>query len=160
MIAATGARSGPAAPGRRRIILAALAISLVLNLCFVAGAVWTRLHEPLPPGERFQAIAGELSLSPEQRAAFDRYVKAMRARSRQSRAEIEPVIAAAWAEIAKSNPDRAEIEQLFDQAAEKRRSFQRDGAAATLQFLATLSPEQRAKFVALARERRAHWHHH
>ncbi len=48
---------------------------------------------------------------------------------------------------------------LFDEAAEKRRAFQRDTTAATLKFLATLSPEQRSKFVTLVRERRALWLH-
>lgn len=160
MIAAADGRAGPAGLGRRRAILAALAVSLVLNLCFVAGAAWTRLREPPGPGERFKAIAGELDLSPEQSAAFDRYLKAMRERSRQARAEIEPAVTSAWAEIAKPNPDQAQIGRLFDQAAEKRRTFQRDGTAATLQFLTALSPEQRAKFVTLLRERRARWHHH
>jgi hypothetical protein len=43
--------------------------------------------------------------------------------------------------------------QLFDQAGDQRRSLRRELAAATFSFLATLSPDQRAKFVELARQR-------
>jgi len=50
-----------------------------------------------------------------------------------------------------------QIMRLFDEAAEKRREFQRETAAQTLDFLAILSPAQRSKFVAIARERRAPW---
>lgn len=160
MIAATDGPTGSTGLRRRRLILAALAVSLVLNLCFVAGAAWTRLNEPPAPGERFKAIAGELNLTATQSAAFDLYLKAIRERSREARADIDPIVAAAWTEIAKPHPDEAQIGRLFDQAAEKRRSFQRDGTTATLQFLTTLTPEQRTKFVTLVRERRAHWHHH
>lgn len=160
MTSATGGWASRAGLGSRRTILAALAISLVLNLCFVAGAAWTLLHEPPSPAHRFRAIAGELALSPEQTEAFDKYFKSMIARTRESHAEIEPIVAAAWAEIAKPKPDTGQISKLFQQAAEKRREFQQEGTEATLQFLATLSPEQRARFVALVRERRAGWHYH
>jgi Spy/CpxP family protein refolding chaperone len=43
--------------------------------------------------------------------------------------------------------------QLFEEAAQQRRSFRRELATTTFSFLATLSPEQRAKFVELARQR-------
>ena len=47
--------------------------------------------------------------------------------------------------------------QLFDQASEERRAFMRDLTTTTLGFMATLSPEQRAKFVQLARQRPRPW---
>ena len=43
--------------------------------------------------------------------------------------------------------------QLFDQAGDQRRAFRRELGTATFAFLAKLSPEQRAKFVELARQR-------
>ena len=143
-----------------RLLIAVLVISLVLNLCFVAGAAWTRLHAP-PGGrnlvERYQEIASELDLNAQQRAAFDQYIAAMRGRADQMRQDTEPLMGAAWDELAKPQPDEAKVTQLFDQAGDKRRGFQRDATVQTMALLATLSPAQRAKFVALMRERRAAW---
>jgi Spy/CpxP family protein refolding chaperone len=141
-----------------RLLIAVLVISLVLNLCFIAATVWFRLHAP-PAGrnlaERYQEIASQLDLDAQQRAAFDRYIAAMRGRADQMRQETDPLMGAGWDELAKPQPDEAKVTQLFDQAAEKRRGFQHDATAQTLALLATLSPEQRAKFITLMRERRA-----
>jgi Spy/CpxP family protein refolding chaperone len=107
--------------------------------------------------EYYRQMAGELNLDPQQLAAFDRYVAAMRTRSEQMRQETDPPIGAAWEEIAKPQPDAGKVEQLFDEAGEKRRVFQREAASQMLTLLATLSPAQRGKFVQLMRERRAAW---
>ena len=56
-------------PTRQHLLWVALALSLVLNLCFIAGAVWVRIHEPaltLSPEERFHRIGAKLALSPDQ----------------------------------------------------------------------------------------------
>lgn len=157
----SAAAAAPGAARRRehsRLLIAVLVISLVLNLCFIAATVWFRLHAP-PAGrnlaERYQEIASQLDLDAQQRAAFDRYIAAMRSRADQMRQETDPLMAAGWDELAKPQPDEAKVTQLFDQAAEKRRGFQHDATAQTLTLLATLSPEQRAKFITLMRERRA-----
>jgi len=145
---------------RSRLWVALLVISLALNLCFVAGAVWSRLHAPPARGdmaEHYRQMAGELDLDPQQRAAFDRYIAAMRARTDQMHQETDPLIGAAWEEIAKPQPDAATIERLFEESSDKRRAFQREAASQMLALLATLSPPQRAKFVQLMRERRAAW---
>jgi Spy/CpxP family protein refolding chaperone len=88
----------------------------------------------------------------------------MRTRAQSMHEEVEPLIAEAWSEMAKPQPDEAKINQLFDEAAAKRRALQRDMASQTLAFLATLSPEQRAKFIELGREhfssRANRTHHH
>jgi Spy/CpxP family protein refolding chaperone len=158
-VSAAAAAPG-AARGREhsRLLIAVLVISLVLNLCFIAATLWFRLHAP-PAGrnlaERYQEIASQLDLDAQQRAAFDRYIAAMRSRADQMRQETDPLMAAGWDELAKPQPDEAKVTRLFEQAGEKRRGFQHDATAQTLVLLATLSPEQRAKFVALMRERRA-----
>jgi Spy/CpxP family protein refolding chaperone len=159
-MSAAAAASLAALRGQRysRLLIALLVRSLVLNLCFVAGALWTRLHAP-PGGrnlvERYQEIASELDLNAQQRAAFDQYIAAMRRRADQMRQDTDPLMGAAWDELAKPQPDEAKVTQLFDQAGDKRRGFQHDATAQTMALLATLSPAQRAKFVALMRERRA-----
>ena len=154
------AAATPRRPTRGRLVLVALALSLALNFFFVAGAAWTRMHPggfSDNPAERLRQMAGQLDLDPQQRVAFERYFRTMRARTQLMREEIEPLIGDAWSDIAKPQPDEAQVMRLFDQAAEKRRAFQREATTQTMAFLAGLTPEQRAKFVEIARQRHAGW---
>jgi Spy/CpxP family protein refolding chaperone len=151
-LAAAAARSG----ARRHLLWVALALSLVLNLCFVAGALWIRIHgppAPMNPEERLHRIGAQLALDPRQKEAFDQYSQAVHARMQLMHEAVEPLIGNAWSEIAKPDADETKVVQLFDEAAQRRHRFQRELATTTLSFLATLSPEQRAKFVELARQR-------
>jgi len=101
--------------------------------------------------------AAELALEPQQRVGFDAYVAAMRSRTEKMREQVGPLIGEAWEEIAKPQADVTQVMRLFDEATEKRREFQREATTQTLDFLRVLSPAQRAKFVAIAHERRAPW---
>jgi len=157
--AAAGGAVRPRSP-RRHLIVTLVAISVALNLFFIAGALWTRLQpaaDRAAPDQRYEQMAAELKLNPQQRPAFDRYVASVRSRVEEMRQQVEPLIGGAWEEVAKPQADAARVGELFDQATERRRAFQRDLTAQTLAFLAVLSPEQRSKFVAMARERRAPW---
>jgi len=159
---ATAGPVGAAPTGwpNRRVLVTLLILSAVLNFCFLAGVAWTRLHAPARgPGleQRFQRLAAELTLEPRQRVGFDAYVAAMRSRTEKMHEQVAPLIGAAWEEIAKPQADAAQVMRLFDEAAEKRREFQREATAQTLDFLRVLSPAQRAKFVAIAHERRPPW---
>ena len=152
-----GQSGAPTGWRRRRILVILLILSLVLNFCFLAGAAWTRLQAPArwpDPEQRYQQMAAELNLEPQQRAGFDAYVAAVRTRTEKMHQQVAPLIGAAWEEIAKPQADAAQVMRLFDEAAEKRREFQREATAKTLDFLAILSPAQRSKFVAIAHERR------
>ncbi len=143
----------------RRVLVVLLILSAVLNFCFLAGAAWIRLHAPARWGleERYQQMAVELNLEPQQRAGFDAYVAAMRARTEKMREQVAPLMNAAWQEIAKPQAEAAQVTRLFDEAAAKRGEFQREATVKTLDFLAILSPAQRGKFVAIAHERRPPW---
>ncbi|HTQ34733.1 MAG TPA: periplasmic heavy metal sensor [Stellaceae bacterium] len=137
--------------------MAALAISLVLNVCVIAGGLWSRYSAPAPTtaSERFRQLEATLDLNDQQRAAFEAYSAASRERTKQLRQEIEPMIEAAWAQIGKPKPDEALILERIGDASSRWRAFQRETVEATLALLATLNPEQRAKFVAAESERRA-----
>jgi uncharacterized membrane protein len=152
--------AAPAGWPGRRVLVILLILSAVLNFCFLAGVAWTRLNAPARgPGleQRYQRMAAELALEPQQRAGFDAYVAAMRSRTEKMHEQVAPLIGEAWEEIAKPQADVAQIMRLFDEATEKRRVFQREATTQTLEFLSVLSPAQRAKFVAIAHERRAPW---
>jgi Spy/CpxP family protein refolding chaperone len=156
-MAAANTTTAPRWPSRRGLI-ALLAVSLALNVLFVAGAVWSRVHAPFgPPGwqHEYRQIAAQLDLDPEQRTRFDRYVADMQAHGARMRQQMGPLIGGAWDEIAKPAPDQAQIMQHFDEASQKWREFQRESATQTLDFLSTLSPAQRSKFVAIVKEHRA-----
>ena len=145
---------------RHPLLWVALALSLVLNFCFVAGALWIRIHGPAPPAspaERLQRIGAELALDPQQRQAFERYSENVRVHMQQMRETVEPLMSAAWSELAKPDSDPATAARLFDEAGQARRNLQRELLAPTLTFLATLSPEQRAKFVELFHQRPRSW---
>ena len=151
-----------AAPGATRhpLLWVALTLSLLLNLCFVAGALWIRIQgPPLPasPAERLQRIGAELALDPQQRQAFDQYSENVRAHMQRMRDTVEPLMTAAWSELAKPDADQATAARLFDEAGQARRSLQRELLTPTLTLLATLSPEQRAKFVELFHQRPRSW---
>ena len=139
----------------RRVLLAVLVVSLVLNICFVAGVAWTRLRPPPAggPETNFQRIPAELGLDGKQRAAFDRYVAAMRTRNDKVRQQVAPLFAGAWEEMAKPAANADEATRLFAEVATKRQESQRESVVQTLDFLSVLSPDQRRKFVTLMRER-------
>jgi Spy/CpxP family protein refolding chaperone len=155
-----GQSGAPTGRPSRRVLIILLVLSAVLNFCFLAGAAWTRVHGPAGEPDleqRYQRMAAELNLEPQQRAGFDAYVAAMRTRTEKMREQVAPLINAAWEEIAKPQADAERVMRLFDEATEKRREFQREATAKTLDFLAILTPAQRDKFVAIAHERRAPW---
>jgi uncharacterized membrane protein len=139
----------------RRVLLAVLVVSLVLNVCFVAGVAWSRLYAPPAGGFEglFQRIPSELQLDDKQRAAFDRYVAAMRGRNEKMRQQVAPLYAGAWEEMAKPEANANEVNRLFAEVGAKRQESQRETVVQTLEFLSTLSPDQRRRFVTLMRER-------
>src|SRR5579862_7865963 len=156
-ITAAGMRR-PQGLSSRRLFGAVLAVSVALNLCFVAGALWSRFNPPPAPvsaTERFRKLEASLGLDEQQRVAYQAYVSGTLARSARQRREIDPLLDAAWAEIAKPAPDDASLRQRFDEAAARWRGFQHEAVDATLALLAKLSPEQREKFVADELQRRA-----
>jgi uncharacterized membrane protein len=144
-------------PGsRQHLFWVVLILSLALNLCFIAGALWIRVQGPPPPmspEQRLEKIEPQLALDSQQKAAFDQYARTVRLRMQSMREAVEPLDANAWSELAKPDADDAKVMQLFDQAGDRRRAFRRELGTATFTFLAKLSPEQRAKFVELARQR-------
>lgn len=154
MSVATAGASSSASWPRRRLWITLLVISALLNLCFIAGAAWSRFHAPNRGGveQLHRQMAAELDLDAQQRAGFDKYVAAMRARNETMRQQVSASISAAWDEMAKPQADSAQVLKLFDEAADKRHTFQREATVQTLDFLSLLSPTQRSKFVALLRE--------
>ena len=137
-----------------------LAVSLALNLFFVTGALWIRMHFPQPPltpEERLEEVAGALNLDPHQQQAFAKYEKTMRGLFQSMHSAVGPLMASAWAEMSEPQANEAKIIQLFDQAAQQRRTLGHDITTTTLSFLAVLSPVQRTQFIREMHQRPRRW---
>lgn len=154
MSVTTARLSGEKPAPRSRAFAAILAVSIALNICVVAGALWSHANAPPRPPtmtERFHQLAETLDLTPVQRKAFDAYVAATIARSDRLRQDIEPMLDGAWGEIGKPDADQAQVMQLLDQVSDRRRAYQHEMVEATLRLLGGLTPEQRSKFMAAER---------
>jgi Spy/CpxP family protein refolding chaperone len=144
---------------RRPLLWVVVALSLALNLFFVAGALWTRLQAPpsVTREERLQQMAQALALDPQQRLAFATYSQTMREQLLAMRDAAGPLVRAAWAEVSRPQADETKVMQLVDQAALARRGHLLQITATTIAFLKILSPEQRAEFVKLVHQGRPPW---
>jgi uncharacterized membrane protein len=151
-MADTAARQG--SRPRFRILSAVLAVSLVLNALFVAGAVWSRIGEPASHSldQRFERIGAQLDLDPRQQTAFNGFITELRGRRDKVQRQVIPLYRSAWGAAGKPVMDATEVRRSFEAAFDERLRLNRETTARMIDFLATLSPEQRGRFVALARD--------
>jgi len=152
----TAAESSDRAPRRSRGLIVALALSLTLNVFVAGGLIWAHVHfrHPLPPIQRFIVISRHLDLNDAQHVAFQHMIVAMRQRGRAQFQENHPIFDQVWDLLAKPQPDQKAIDGLIDRVDANHRAFQKDMTARLEEFLATLTPEQRAQFANLAKYHR------
>lgn len=145
------AESGQKAGRGGRLLWIALALSLTLNICFLAGLAWMHIHAPGPPIVRLQRFGDSLNLTGDQRQAYEQFLRTLRQRGRAVREGNQPLIQNLWSEIAKPTPDTSAIGKLGDQITSNRTALQRDVSTALDAFIKTLTPEQRAQLAAKAK---------
>ena len=145
------ADGGRKAGWRGRLVWLALALSLTLNVCFLGGLAWMRLHAPPPPLLRMQAFGQSLNLTDDQRQAYEQFLRTIRLRGRFVRETNQTLIDNIWNEEAKPTPDDATIAKLGDQINGNREALQREVSTALDGFLKTLTPEQRAQLASKAK---------
>ena len=141
---------------RGKLLWILLAVSLAANVFLVAGAFYG-LYGADTPGARatanIDAVTERLGLSSEQRDGLVDLRKRVKER-RQAMRELRRERRGAFLdELAKPAFDRERILVLIDERADQRREFFAHMAGELHAYLATLSPEQREEFLALARER-------
>lgn len=154
------AQTGQKAERRGRLLWIVLALSLALNLFFIAGLGWMRFNAPPPPFVRMEHFSDSLNLSAGQRHAYEQFLHTIRTRGRFVRRSNRPLIRALWAELAKPQPDRTAVSKLAAQIYANHETFLHDVSAALDAFIKTLSPDQRAEFAAKAqapRDPAARW---
>jgi len=150
--------SGVAESGRKtgwksRLVWIALALSLVLNVFFVAGGIWVKMsvRSALPPIVRLQRLGDRLDLNEDQRVAFDQFIRVIRLHGRFVRETNQPLLDRIWIELAKRTPDEDAVGKLGAQVGDNRQAFMKEVSVSFFAFVKTLSPEQREKLSTIAR---------
>jgi uncharacterized membrane protein len=140
---------------RSRLLWVALALSLTLNVFFIAGLVWSHSTSPRQVNyvERLVQAGTDLNLSPAQRDAFNQFAHTIQERTKAMREANQPVFRGIWDELVKAQPDQAVIARLVDEASDIRHGYQKDVTAALSTFLDSLSPDQRVQFADVVRHR-------
>ena len=128
-----------------------LAVSLALNLGFAVGAF--HYAEIARPAGAAESLADRLALDAGQRAALDAFRDRARARRAERRADRGDWRRALIEELAKPQLQRAALDETLRQGMERRRAFFEETAVDLHGFIATLSPDQKADFLAMAEER-------
>ena len=132
------------------------AASLALNLFFLGGAIVGRVASDgrAPEAEeRLAAVAEELSLSQSQLSELRELRQEMRARWRANRESGQGRRAQMLAELAKPTFDREAFLRLSDERFRQRREFFADFGESLHGYLQGLQPEQRQKFLEMAKDR-------
>ena len=132
----------------------ALALSLAVNLTFVAGyymrsSLATRLTQS--PQERVRFIQEQLQLTQPQQRAFTRFLRQVNMASADMRESNEDIADQLWKELSSEHPDVGALTRYSDQINSNRAAQQRQLLSVTVPFLDQLEPAQRAEFLRIVR---------
>ena len=132
-----------------------LAISVALNLFVVVGLLDSQqtAERPEAPEPRLVRISEQLSLTPEQLYEFEHFSKNLGERWRMFREYMEPVRAAMADELGKPEFDRESYRRVLRMRQDVREEYFLQFGEELHAYIQTLKPEQRTRFVELARER-------
>ncbi len=146
---------------RLKLLWILLAASLLLNLFFAGGVIYSKMTaERLrdEPGARFDFVVDDLDLSEAARARLVALRETARARRDEMRREGRHLREALFKEMAKPDFDQARIEALLQQRSVLFVTFLSGIMAETHDFLANLEPERKREFMAMMkREHRFLW---
>ena len=133
-----------------------LAISLAINLGFAAAVFQSRSEAErltASPGARLQVITDELGLSEQQAAGLLALRDRLRAGWKPLSDARRERRLAILTELAEPEIDRARLAQLMQEGGEEQRTIFARMAADLHGYLQSLTPEQRRRFLEMARER-------
>ncbi len=146
---------------RTKLLWIVLAASLLLNLFFAGGVIYSKMTaERLrdEPAARFDFVVDELDLSEAARRRLMALREAARARWDEMRREGRHLREALFKEMAKPDFDQARVEELLQRRSVLFVTFLGGIMAETHDFLATLEPERKREFMAMMkREHRFLW---
>lgn len=146
---------------RPKLLWILLAASLLLNLFFAGGVIYSKMTAERLRGEpeqRFDFVADELDLNEAQRGQLMALREAARERRQEMRSEGRNLHRALIEEMGKPTLDRARIEALLSERSKLFVGFIGDVMADTHGFLGALEPDKRREFLAMMeREHRFLW---
>ncbi|MCG8598263.1 MAG: Spy/CpxP family protein refolding chaperone [Kiloniellales bacterium] len=143
----------------RRLPWLLLAVSVVLNLSMLAGFFYTEhaARRVADPALRLVKVSEALSLTPEQFEAFKTLQDSLWERRQMFREYMEPVRRGMTEALMAESFDRESYRQVMSKRQEVREEYFLQVGEELHDFLQSLSPEQRAAFKDLAKERRFLW---
>ncbi len=146
---------------RTKLLWILLAASLLLNLFFAGGVIYSKMTaERLrdEPAARFEFVVDELDLSEAERGRLIALRETALARRDEMRREGRHLREALFKEMAKPDFDQARVEELLQRRSVLFVTFLGGIMAETHDFLATLEPERKREFMAMMkREHRFLW---
>jgi Spy/CpxP family protein refolding chaperone len=147
-------KRGLAAP---RVTTVVLLLSLALNI-FIAGGYafqeWRVAHPPAPqPERRLQMLVERLGLDPETSHPFKELRRGLRGAQQVLQAKNHPLGEAYWEELSTPQPDPKHLQSLVDQMVANRHEFQSVVTEVMVQFMATLTQEQRNQLIRIVEDR-------
>ncbi len=140
---------------QRKLPWMLFAASMALNILFVSGFLVGQASsgQADSAASKLEEVAERLSLSDEQRQGLVDLRGRLAERRAGMRDQKQAQRQAMWAEMAKPEFDRAAFEDQLSARFDQRRDFFVEFAESLHGYLATLSPEQRTDFIAMAEER-------
>ena len=140
---------------RSRVVWILLALSLALNVSFVAGFVHTRsaLRGLQTREGRTRWIADRLKLEGERRKQFEQLAEEWRSQMRARQDESRAATEAFWAEMLRDRRDREKIRKMVE------RSFPAQGEALLwsadhlIRVFDVLSPDERRALATMIQDR-------
>lgn len=135
------------------------AISLILNLCVVAGYFYFSHDHPRwqesGSGGNAMFAASKLKLDDEQKVKLDAMRQALRKNYQDNLSGVRPLRRDLLKELNQPQPDFTKIDKLIDDMSLLQATAFKASARAIAEFQAALRPDQRTEFRRLIRERAA-----
>jgi Spy/CpxP family protein refolding chaperone len=135
----------------------ALILSLALNVCAVGGFLYSSWNE-MPHGTgmeyRLDMLSKRLHLTAAQMPVFEEFRQSLRHNQEALGQYNDPLLAQAWTELIKPEPDLTTVQGFIDQMSMHRHAFQIDVSASLVHLLAALTPEQRVQLAKIVTDRK------
>ena len=138
-----------------KIVMTILTISLLFNIFFVGGYLYSRSVEDklLAPNSRARLIAKRLNLNEHQLEVFIEISSQYKQKAEQLKQSSMIEIEAFWEELITKNSDDDKINELSKPLLEKHKEFRALSIDAIIDFCKILTPEQRRIYVEMIRKR-------
>jgi uncharacterized membrane protein len=143
-----------------------LILSLALNVFIAGGFFYSQLaaggghpleasaQQPQPGLEhKLQALAGQLGIDPETSRPFKEMRRSVRTAQVTLAGRNRSLGTQYWEELATPQPDQKHLADLSEQMSGNRQTFQSELTAALVQFMATLTPDQRETLVKIVEDK-------